>query len=133
MRVLGRLDLAGETLRAALSAVAAAAPGWPRGGVPPDWQACHERRVKELRRPEAADEREAYAAEVGADGFMFLDALGRPGAPGGLPTLPAVVVLRRVWAHQFERVTSGAIGAKGAVLRASSYALGACGANGGFG
>src|SRR5258707_2873866 len=37
IRSLNRLELAGETLRAALEALAAAGPGWLAGGVGPCW------------------------------------------------------------------------------------------------
>src|SRR5919199_2966557 len=40
VRQLNRIELLAETLRAALNAVAAAAPGWLRAPAPPDW---HER------------------------------------------------------------------------------------------
>jgi hypothetical protein len=62
-------------------------------------------------------EREAYARTVGEDGFALLDRLDRPGAPEGLRSLPAVGVLRRVWARHFVR-QDGAPPGGGARLRA---------------
>ena len=38
IRALNRLELAGETLRAALEALAAAAPGWLAGVIDASWQ-----------------------------------------------------------------------------------------------
>lgn len=107
IRALNRLELVAETLRAALSAVAAAAPGWLRGAAPADWHARYDRRVEDARLPESGPKREAYAVQVGADGYRLLDALDRPDTPAGLPALPAVAVLRRVWARHFERVGDG--------------------------
>ena len=40
---------------------------------------------------------------MGEDGFALLDLLDRPDAPEELRRLPAVGVLRRVWARQFVR------------------------------
>lgn len=62
IRVLNRLELAGETLRAALNAVAAVAPDWLRGVAPPDWHERYDRRVEDARLPEAGPRRDAYAA-----------------------------------------------------------------------
>lgn len=77
--------------------------------------------------PEAAAKREAYAVQVGMDGYLLLDALDRPGTPAELPMLPAVTVLRRVWARHFERNepdAGGQGGASSGVRFRPSYALG---------
>ena len=116
IRVLNRLELAGETLRAALNAVAAVAPDWLRGVAPPDWHARYDRRVEDARLPEAGPKRDAYAAQVGTDGFRLLDALDELGAPPDTVVLPAVGLLRRVWARHFERTTAKP-GSGGARLR----------------
>ena len=113
IRTLNRLELVGETLRAALNAIAAAAPEWLRAVAPPDWHARYDRRVEGARLPEAGPKREAYALQVGADGYALLDALDRSDAPAGVPALPAVAVLRRVWARHYERVATGAGGSDG--------------------
>ena len=86
----------GETLRAALNAIAAVAPEWLRSVALPDWHERYDRRVENIRLPEAAAKRDAYAVQVGADGFLLLDALDRSGTPEELSALPAVAVLRRV-------------------------------------
>jgi transposase len=103
IRVLNRLELLGETLRAALNELAAAAPDWLRGAAPPAWYERYARRVEDGRLPRAAAEREAYARAVGEDGFALLDQLDRPETPEGLQRLPAVEVLRQVWARHFAR------------------------------
>ena len=115
IRTLNRLELAGETLRAALNAIAAAAPGWLRAVAPVDWHERYDRRVENARLPESAAKREAYAVQVGADGYLLQDALDRPGTPAGLPALPAVAVLRRVWARHYERAGTGGGDAGGGV------------------
>jgi len=67
--------------------------------APADWHERYDRRVENARLPESAAKREAYAVQVGADGYLLQDALDRPGTPAELPALPAVAVLRRVWAR----------------------------------
>jgi transposase len=107
IRVLNRLELAGETLRAALNAIAAVTPAWLHGLAPPEWHERYDRRVEDARLPEAGPKRDAYAAQVGADGFRLLDALEAEDAPPDVATLPVVGLLRRVWARHFERVEAG--------------------------
>ncbi len=81
VRTLNRLELVGETLRAALNAIAVAAPDWLRAVVRPDWHDRYDRRIEDMRLPDTPPKREAYAAQVGTDGFMLLDALDRVDAP----------------------------------------------------
>src|SRR4051812_20864743 len=95
IRVLNRLELLGETLRAALNEIAAVTPDWLRGAAPRVWYERYPRRVEDGRLPQAAAGREAYARTVGEDGFALLDRLDEPATPGGLRRLPAVGVLRR--------------------------------------
>jgi transposase len=103
IRALNRLELVGETLRAALNELATVAPDWLRDVAPKDWYGRYAHRVEDGRLPRAEAEREAYARTVGGDGFALLDLLDRPEAPEELRRLPAVGVLRRVWARHFVR------------------------------
>ena len=125
IRTLNRLELVGETLRAVQNAIAAAAPGWLRAVVLADWHERYDRRVENARLPESTAKREAYAVQVGADGYLLQDALDRPGTPAELPTLPAVAVLRRVWAKHYERAGTGGgdAGGGGAPLAGEVAAL----------
>ena len=103
IRVLNRLELIGETMRAALNELAAAAPDRLRGAAPRAWYERYARRVEDDRLPRSAAEREAYARTVGEDGFALLDRLDEPATPEDLRRLPEVEVLRRVWARHFAR------------------------------
>jgi transposase len=103
IRTLNRLELLGETLRAALNELATAAPGWLREVASKDWYKRYARRVEAGRLPRAAAERETYARTVGEDGFMLLDQLDQPGMAKALRWLPKVVVLRQVWERHFAR------------------------------
>ena len=117
LRVLNRLELIGETLRAALNALATVAPEWVRSVAPPEWFERYAHRVEETRLPRGKATREEYARTVGQDGFDLLKALEEPGAPAGLKDLPAIEILRRVWQRHFECTPDGKPPAGGVCLR----------------
>jgi transposase len=101
VRVLNRLECVAETLRAALNAVAGAAPDWLRDLAPPEWFERYGRRIEEYRLPRGAEARQAYALGVGADGMRLLEAIDGPAAPPALRLLPAVGALRQTWVQQY--------------------------------
>ena len=103
IRVLNRLELVAETLRAALNAVATVAPDWLQAITPLAGYERYSRRIEESRLPKATAEREAYAHTVGEDGFRLLDLLETPEAPAGLRELPHMEALRRTWQRHYER------------------------------
>ncbi|MGH3301918.1 MAG: transposase, partial [Streptosporangiaceae bacterium] len=105
IRGLNRLELAGETVRAALEALAAAAPDWLAGVIDASWQQVYGQRIDNLRLPEAEARRKALAVQYGKDGYHLLEAVHEPGAPGWLAGLPALETLRQVWIQQYYRVT----------------------------
>src|SRR3954470_14104757 len=104
VRDLNRVELVAETLRAALNAIAVAAPEWLRGLAPAEWHERYDRRIEDMHLPDAGPKRDAYIAQVGADGFLLLDALDAEGAPLEAAKQSEVAVLRRVWARHFERI-----------------------------
>ena len=53
--------------------------------------------------PQVEAEREAYAHQVGEDGFALLDAFEAPEVPPELRQRARVVTLRQLWQHHFER------------------------------
>src|SRR2546425_1629485 len=103
IRVLNRLELVAETLRAALNAVATVAPDWLQAVTPLAWYERYSRRIEESRLPKDTAAREAYAQMVGEDGFHFLDALEDPDAPQEARELPHMEALRRTWQRHYER------------------------------
>src|SRR5438876_1372415 len=103
IRVLNRLELVAETLRAALNAVATIAPDWLQAVTPLAWYERYSRRIEESRLPKDTAAREAYAHTVGEDGFMLLDAVETPEAPAGLHELPRIEALRQTWQRHYER------------------------------
>jgi transposase len=103
IRVLNRLELVAETLRATLNAVATVAPAWLQGVAPLAWYERYGKRIEDARLPKDKAEREAYAQTVGEDGCAFLDALAAPEAPEPARALPILATLRRTWQRHYER------------------------------
>jgi len=104
IRDLNRLELAGESVRAALEALAAAAPGWLAGVIDGSWQQVYGQRIDQIRLPASQTGRTALAVSCGRDGYHLLDAVRAAGAPGWLGELPAVEALRQIWIQQYYRV-----------------------------
>src|SRR6058998_888740 len=117
IRVLNRLELVAETLRAALNAVATVAPDWLQAVTPLAWYERYSRRIEESRLPKAPAEREASAHTVGEDGFLLLDALETPEAPQEARELPILESLRRTWQRHYERTENEAIAERGDAQR----------------
>jgi transposase len=103
IRDLSRLELAGETVRAALEALAAAAPGWLATVIDGSWQNIYGQRTDEIRLPASDTRRAALAVQYGKDGYHLLGAAWAPAAPGWVRELPAVQALRLIWVQQYYR------------------------------
>ena len=97
---LCRLELLGETLRAALNSLAVVAPVWLQALVPPEWYERYSERCENYRLPDSDSARQALAMTIAADGFQLLQAVYHPNAPTCLRTVPAVEVVRQVWIQQ---------------------------------
>ena len=82
VRTLNRMEFAGETLRAALEALAAAAPGWLAPLIDSSWADRYGARIDSYRFPKGEDARTRWAGQVGRDGFVLLDAIDTPPGPG---------------------------------------------------
>lgn len=97
VRELNRLELAGESVRAALEALAVAAPDWLAQTLDvADWTARYGVRIDAWRLPSSQSKRDALAAAYGQDGFTLLRAVYAADTPGWLAQIPAVDVLRQV-------------------------------------
>jgi transposase len=101
IRTLNRLETAGETLRAALNALAAAAPDWLSAWVPAEWFDRYERRIEDYRLPQGKQDRAQYAEQIGGDGAVLLGRIHAAEAPPWLREIPAVQTLRICWIHQY--------------------------------
>src|SRR5499425_294897 len=103
IRVMHRLELVAETLRAVLNALATVAPDWLQGLAPLVWYERYGKRSEDTRLPQGQAKRDAYAQTVGEDGFHLLDALDAPETPEGLRELPLIATLRQTWQRHSER------------------------------
>jgi transposase len=101
VRSLNRVEVVGETFRAALNSLAVAAPAWLQGQWQEAWLERYEHRIEKYRLPDGKQAREAYAVVIGNDGARLLSALYADTAPGWLREIPAVQTLRQVWVQNF--------------------------------
>ena len=101
IRNLNRLEGLGETLRAALNALATVAPDWLRSWVPPEWFKRYGRPVDKYRLPKGIAARQEYAEIIGTDGMQLLVAVWAETVPEWLRQVPAVKILRQTWVHQY--------------------------------
>jgi transposase len=103
VRVLNRLELVAETLRAALNTLAAVAPAWLQAWAPLEWYERYGKHIEDARLPREKAARKAYAQTDGEDGFALLDALDASEAPEAVHTLPIIATLRRTWQRHDEQ------------------------------
>ena len=88
IRDLNRLELAGETVRAALEALAAAAPGWLATVIDASWQRVYGQRIDDLRLPESQTRPRGAGGAVRPRRLLPAGAGAGPGAPGWCGTCP---------------------------------------------
>jgi transposase len=111
--VLARIRALNRTLRVAqtmvyvLNVLSEVAPEWVRAHVPAEWVERYGKRLEEERLPKEEQERRQYAHQVGADGWMLLDALETVDTSDWMKTLPAITTLRIIWEQQFEAREQG--------------------------
>ena len=105
IRDLNRLELAGEAVRAALEALAAAAPAWLATVTGASWKQVYGQRVIDLRLPSGKAARAELAGQYARDGCYLLEQAASAAAPPALPALPAVRAMRLILVQQFYRET----------------------------
>lgn len=103
VRSLNRLEIVGETLHAALNALAHVAPVWLRVHVTAAWFLRYGKPFSDYQQPQGQGERQALAETIGRDGHHLLTARSRNSAPAFLRAVPAVETVRQVWVQQFSR------------------------------
>ncbi|MFE4599856.1 transposase [Kitasatospora indigofera] len=97
VRDLNRLELAGESVRAALEALALVAPTWLAETVDvPELALRYGERVDGWKLPTSKVKRDRLATVFRQDALALLRAVGAPGAPPVLRTLEPVALLRRI-------------------------------------
>jgi hypothetical protein len=101
---LNRLELAGESVRAALEALAAAHPAWLEQRVcVPDFARRYGTPMTSWRPPDSQARRDELAIAYARDGYALLEAVYDSAAPAWLREVPAVDVLRRVLLQNYTR------------------------------
>ncbi len=107
VRILNRLEKVGQTMVSALESLAIVAPDWLVSITPPPWFTRYARRAENFRLPRSESEREAWAVQVGYDGFYLLACIQNSSMQAALSQIPAVVILEKVWEEQYERSAEG--------------------------
>jgi transposase len=105
IRTLHRLECVLEAMHGALNQLSDVAPAWVQHQVPLEWYPRYGLRSDQTRLPKDASKREATARQVGADGYQLLAWVQIADPSLGLPTLPALEALRRIWLQQYYRCT----------------------------
>jgi hypothetical protein len=101
VRRLSRLELAGESVRAALEEIAETDPDWLVPLIEPGWAKRYGRKVEIGKVPGGKAAVRERAEEFGRDGQRLLTAAWAADAPSRLRTLRQVEILRQVWIHQY--------------------------------
>jgi hypothetical protein len=110
VRALHAVELAGETVRAALEALAVACPDWLAARFcAADWTRRYGARIDSWRLPAGKKERDKLITEYARDGYALVSACYEDTAPPWARELPAVQVLRTVLVQNFT-VTAGGQG-----------------------
>ncbi len=102
IRNLNRLECVGETLRAALNALAVVVPDWLSNIVEKDWFDRYSKPVEESRLPRGTEARNEYAETIGRDGMKILEAIyDNPTTALWLREIPTIENLRITWINQY--------------------------------
>jgi transposase len=107
VRDLNRLELAGESVRACLEALAACAPWWLAEVIDvPGWSRRYTARVDSWRLPTSKAKRTELALAYARDGYALVEACYRADAPGWVREVEAVQVLRVVVLQNYTRTVT---------------------------
>jgi transposase len=107
VRDLNRLELVGESVRALVESLSAAAPHWLAEVIDvPGWSRRYGRRIDSWKMPASKTKQDILALGYARDGFALLGALYTPGEPAWLREVPAVQVLRTVLLQNYTRTTA---------------------------
>jgi transposase len=102
---LNRLELAGESVRAALEALTAAHPDWTAQLLDVSgWARRYGTPLTDWHLPVSKKKQDELAVTYAKDGYALLEAVYDKASPAWLAELPAVDVLRRVLLQNYTRV-----------------------------
>lgn len=108
IRVMNRLELVAETMRAALNELATAAPIWLTSAVSQEWFTSYSARIEDTRLPRGEAAREEFARQVGAEDFLLLKLVSEE--MPDLIKLEKVQILQKVWERHYTRSETGEVG-----------------------
>ncbi len=97
IRALNRTLCVAQTMVSVLNVLSEVAPDWILAHVPAQWVERYGERLEHERLPKEEQERTQYANQVGADGWMLLDALQAPSTPDWMKALPSITTLHTKW------------------------------------
>src|SRR5437588_1311957 len=103
VRARSRLESVGESMRAALNALASQEPAWLREHLNPQWFDRYVHRFELARFPKAETQRQLLRQQVGEDVAHLLACLQEVQTPQWLRSLPEVRLLRQVFAQHYEQ------------------------------
>ena len=100
IRVMNRLEVITETMRATLNDLATVTPEWLSEVVPAEWYQRYGKRAEQTRMPSSEKGRNEYALMVGQDGVLLLKLLQQK---PDLLKLESVKTLQKMWERHFAR------------------------------
>jgi transposase len=103
VRALSSLESVGESMRAALDAIAKQEPAWLQAQLNPQWFERYVHRFELARFPKAETQRQLLRQQVGEDVACLLVSLDEAQTPQSLRRVPAVTLLRQVFAQHYEQ------------------------------
>ena len=101
IRVMNRLEMVVETMRAALNQLATVVPEWLAENALSEWFERYSLRAEQSRLPSAAKARETFIGQVGQDGFQLLKLVTEQ--QNALLKLEQVETLQKVWQQHYTR------------------------------
>lgn len=101
IRVMNRLEMVVETMRAALNQLATVVPEWLAEVSPSEWFERYSLRAEQSRLPSTAKAREAFVAQIGDDGFQLIKLVTEQ--QSALSKLEKIETLRKVWQQHYTR------------------------------
>jgi transposase len=103
VRALSSLESVGESMRAALNALAEQEPVWVQAHLNSAWFDRYVHRFELARFPKAETERQRLREQVGQDVAQLLSSIDEPQTPQAVRELAEVTLLRQVFAQHYEQ------------------------------
>src|SRR3989442_5504062 len=103
VRALSSLESVGESMRAALNALAEQEPTWMQAHLNPAWFERYVHRFELARFPKAETQRQLLREQVGTDVGQLLTSIAEPQTPQAVRELAEVALLRQIFAQHYEQ------------------------------